>query len=310
MPKQQFEKITTKGVQGMFYRELEAGNNGWATRIGLRVQSDSDSETYGMLGMVPQLAKWTANRDTKELAEYSFSIANDEHQAAIVVRDTDMRRDKTGQLRIRMGQMADRTNSYPAKLISSLMMTGASALCYDNQYFFDTDHESGDSGVQSNKITAAAAAPTAPTVAEMQAAILAAVKQMYSFKDDQGEPMNEGAREFMVMTPVSMWDKAVAATAAPLVGGGDSNIIMAQDAFSIVPVANPRLTWTDTLAVLRTDGRVKPFIIQEEMAPDVWHLDESSTFFHENGRRHKIGVDWSGNVGFGEWAHAAQVTFQ
>ena len=50
---------------------------------------------------------------------------------------------------------ADRTVSHWASLLSTLIVNGESATCYDEQYFFDTDHSEGESGTQSNVISAA-----------------------------------------------------------------------------------------------------------------------------------------------------------
>ena len=47
------------------------------------------------------------------------------------------------------------------------------------------------------------------------------------FKDDQGEPLNESASEFMVMVPHNLWYIAKACVAVPLSVGGSSNIAKA-----------------------------------------------------------------------------------
>ena len=57
-------------------------------------------------------------------------------------------------------------------LINAALLAGESTVCFDGQYFFDTDHSEGDSGSQSNDITfdisdagsgGTAAAPTPPS---------------------------------------------------------------------------------------------------------------------------------------------------
>ena len=41
-------------------------------------------------------------------------------------------------------------------MLTTLMIAGESSLCYDGQYFFDTDHSDGASGTLSNSISFAA----------------------------------------------------------------------------------------------------------------------------------------------------------
>src|SRR5690606_24399057 len=104
-------------------------------------------------------------------------------------------------------------------LLSTLLLNGASSLGYDGSYFFATDHSEGSSGTQSNKISVDISglpaqvhgSTTAPSVEEMQQAILAGIAKMLSFKDDQGEPMNENAQRFLVVVPVGLYLVAVAA---------------------------------------------------------------------------------------------------
>jgi len=85
--------------------------------------------------------------------------------------------------------------------LTTLIVNGASSVCYDGQYFFDNDHSEGDSGTQSNALSGAAATGTQPTAAEAEAALMACVAAILGYKDDQGEPMNEDAKAFRIMVP-------------------------------------------------------------------------------------------------------------
>lgn len=184
-------------------------------------------------------------------------------------------------------------------------------MCYDGQYFFDTDHAEGTSGAQSNKLSIDISELPAivhgsasnPSVEELQFAILKCIQALYSFKDDQGEPLNENAREFLVMVPTSMWHSAKSATAAPIMVNGQSNIVQVLDEVKVMVTQNPRLTWTDKLAVFRTDGSIKPFIRQEE-EPVVLKAVAEGSQLEFNEDKHHYGVDTWRNVGYGFWQHA------
>ncbi|ORE94107.1 Mu-like prophage major head subunit gpT [Stappia sp. 22II-S9-Z10] len=313
MPAQQFEKITHQGVQAMFFRRLEAAPEGWVTRLSMRVDSSSAVEEYGFLGMVPQMREWIGGREAKYLREYSFNVRNKDFEATLGIKDKDMRRDKTGQLRARVDELADRVLQFPAKLMSNLILSGEAGVCYDKQFFFDTDHAEGESGAQSNDLTVDVANPLAPTTAEMADAILTAVSSMYGFKDDRGEPINEGGTTFDVMVPISLWKPARAAVSVDIMasgGGTVTNPLTAGGDLTINVIPNPRLSaWTSKFTVMRADagGAKAPFIIQEEAPIALPALGEGSDHFFKH-KEHLFSAEWSGNVAYGDWRSAVLVT--
>ncbi|WP_367651981.1 Mu-like prophage major head subunit gpT family protein [Pseudorhodobacter sp.] len=140
----------------------------------------------------------------------------------------------------------------------------------------------------------------------MREMILSGVQQILGFKDDQGEPMNESAREFLIKVPTAWFKNAAAAIKNSYVGGGDTNLMTNLDGFTFKLAVNPRLTWTDKLAVFRTDGQTKPFIMQEEEGVTVSAIAEGSELeFKED--RHEYGVKAIRNVGYGYWQHSCLV---
>lgn len=313
---QQFQKITTKGVVGMILARLETGSAAWVGDVCMRMQSTQAAETYAWLGSSPALREFIGGRTPKELAEVSWVVTNKDYEGSIKIKSKDMRRDKLGMIQVRVNQLADRALDHPAKLLSALIVAGESTVCYDGQYFFDTDHSEGESGSQDNDIVfdisdaGTGGTATAPSAATIAAAILRAIQQMYTFKDDRGEPMNQGASRFLVMVPVSFMAAGLEAIYAQLTGGGNTNVLKAlAGKFSIELVPNPRLNWTTKIAVFRTDEAAKPFILQEEDIPDVVALGEGSEYEQLN-KEQLFGVDWTGNVAYGYWQHACLVTLQ
>lgn len=306
--------LTSRAIIGEFYNRLENGPLGWVTRIAMKIKSTQESESYAWLGMTPTMREWIGGRLAKDLRENSFDLRNKPHESTLEISVDDLRRDSSGQILIRIGEMADRANAYPAKLLSSLIVNGESTLCYDGQYFFDTDHAEGDSGAQSNDIpvdiselpVSSHGTTAAPSTAEMQKAILAGAQAILGFKDDQGEPMSENATEFDVMVPTPLWSVAIAAVKLPVIDGGDSNLIPA-GTLKFNVIVNPRLSWTTKFAVVRADGQTKPFILQEEVPVEMSAVAEGSELEFKH-RKHWYGAFWSGNVGYGYWQHACLVT--
>lgn len=306
---QQMEKLTTRGVRGLVLARLDTGPAGWIGKVAMKVSSDQAVESYAWLGNAPTMREFIGGRTPKELAELSFTISNKDYESSIRIQSKDMRRDKLGMIQVRVNQLADRANDHPAKLLSALLLNGASALCYDGQYFFDTDHSEGSSGTQSNSISVDVTTPASPSSDEMGDAIMAAIGKMYTFKDDVGEPMNQSAVAFTVMVPATLMGPALKAVSALLGSGGASATLPSLEKyFTIDVVVNPRLTWTDKFVVLRTDEAAKPFILQEESAgADVVALGDGSEYEQLN-KEQLFGIDWVGNVGYGYWQFAVLVT--
>lgn len=312
------DKITERQIIGEFYKTLNTDSGAaWINALSNYFTSDQSSEEYAWLGMSPAMREWVGGRNAKGFRENNLTIANKHYEATIEYLLRDLRRDKTGQVMARIRELAQRTNSHWASLISTLIINAAATTCYDGQYFFDTDHSEGDSGTQDNDLSidisdlpaANAGTTTAPSVEEMQLCIAQAIGAIAGFKDDQGEPMNENASAFLVMVPMSFMQAAMQAVATPIQVGESQTALQAlKQKFSITAVPNPRLSsWTESFAVFRTDSEMKAFIRQEETKVSLKVKGEGSEYEFDNDA-HQYGVDTWRNVGYGYWQNAALVT--
>lgn len=304
--------ITSRGILADLTRALSQGTYGWVPDLCMKMTSDQAAETYAWLGQSPAMQEWLGGRSAKDLREFSFAITNKDFEATLEITVPEMRRAKSNAFDIRIADLANRVNAFPAKLATTLIIAAEAKVCYDGQYFFDTDHAEGDSGTQDNDLTYAAATGTTPTVDEMKGAILQSVTKMFGFKDDRGELMNENAKDFLVMVPLVNYATAVEAVNMPTSSAGGANLLQnLPEGIRINVSANGRLDqggWSDKMATFARDSEMKPFILQEELPLHVSALAEGSDLeFNEN--KHLYGVDWAGNVGLGFWQKACLTTF-
>jgi phage major head subunit gpT-like protein len=314
-------KLGSRAIIGTFYNRLQQETGAsWINRIAMLFNSNQESETYAWLGMTPAMREWIGGRNAKGFKQNEYTIKNKKYEATLEVLVDELRRDKTGQILVRVQEMADRYNSHWAKLLTALIIAGESAggECYDGEYFFDTDHpESGSnqsndlsidiSGLPTGDVTGSHGSSTAPSIGEAALCIQQAIAAIVGFKDDQGEPMNELAREFVVMAPTSLFNPIMGACTVPFLPQGMNNPLVAASDFRVTPIINPRLTWTAEFAVFRTDGLTKPFILQEELPLQVTAIAEGSELeFNED--KHHYGIKAVRNVGYGYWQHACLVT--
>lgn len=297
--------LTSPAIIGRFYRRLEElATSAWWTKLAMQFQSSQESETYRWLGMVPQVREWKGGRQVKPLRNAGTTIVNKVWESTIRVDVDEFRRDKSGQILVRINELARRVATHPNSLVTSLMLDGESATAYDGVAYFGT-HAEGSSGSQSNNITLDVATPTAPSDAEMYGGIVKAISTMMSFKDDQGEPLNEAATSYLVMVPMTFLSSTLVALSSKTFEAND-NPLTNKRPFSVEWVANPRLTWTDRFAVYRTDGDTRPFIFQEELPVQVQALAEGSEL-EINENQHQYGVKAIHECGFGFWQSACLV---
>lgn len=287
----------------------------WADQIAMTFDSDQESETYKWLGMAPAMTEWKGSRIIDGLRENGVTIENIHWQNGLGIPIDWIRRDKTGQIMTRVNELAERAVTHRMKLLSEKINGAETLVCYDGEYFFDTDHSEGDSGTQSNDLSvdisglpaSVAGTTTAPSPEEVRGMVLKCVEAILGFKDDKGEPMNDMAREFLVMVPQPYWSAAAAALNNPVLGGGDTNVMTNLDGYTFRLAANNRLTWTEKLAVFRTDGSVKPLIWQQETDIALKAKAEGSEEEFDNDRW-TFGADYWANAGPGYWQHACMAT--
>jgi phage major head subunit gpT-like protein len=300
-----------------FFAGLGAGIDGsWATSVGTLVPSNSETENYNWLGTVPQLSVWEGEALLQELPNYSALLSNVEFISALGVNKNDIRRDKTGMIRTRMSGLGRRAATHWEKLLSDLVLasetasgTDISGKAYDGQAFFDTDHSYVGSKFttnQSNDLSAGVwdvATATAPTAEEAAECVLDMVGNFYALKDDQGEPINGDAMNFLLMVgTVPLYTAFKQAVGLQSLASGQTNPVtgLTGSGISIDVRLNPRLSAKATQVYgFRTDGDIKPFILQDEVGLSVEEEDPGIT-----SKEVIVAAKATRAAGFGLWQGA------
>lgn len=302
-------RLNDAGIRSAFYEVLEAYQPGWVEALSFQANSNHGLETYGMMGMPPALSEWVGGRQPAQLGDDVITVHNKPYQSTIQVMKEELRRGQNEQILARIRDLATRGLQHKGNQLSSLIVAGHSLACYDGATFFSSSHSSRNSGSQDNDLTFAAATGTSPTIAEWRDAFLQSVKTIMSFKDDTGEPVNEGARSFVPMVPLSMFEVAQQALKLPQIDNGMSNILVNLNEYQFAaPVVNQRLTDSASFYTFRADGSTKAFIVQEEVPLELPSLAEGSEeeFFNRN---HLYSAEWWGGFAYGEWRYAARTVF-
>ncbi len=306
--------LSSRAIIGEFYNRLsEDPGIEWVNATSMFFLSDQASETYEQLGQVPTMQPWVGGRKSKALTVLgNITLTNVEYESTLDVLVAEIRRDKTGQVQVRLNEQVTRAQSHWAGLLTTLVETGTTTEGQDGQNFFDTDHTEGNNTTnQDNDLTTNITTPSSPTAVEMETAILSMVSAALGYLDNENQPMNENATEFTVMVPPNHMGAALAAITAPLItdSSGSKTNVLAAGNFRLKLVVNPRLTSTDIFYVFRTDGMgTKAFIRQEEVPLTIDKQAEGSGV-EFNDKKHQYGISTSRAVGFGMWQHAVIQTF-
>ncbi len=137
-----------RGFKTAYQGAFDAVTPMW-DRVATLVPSTSAAEDYGWLGALPQLREWIGDRHVKSLEAFGYTIKNKPFEATIGISRDDYEDDKYGLYANTFAQMGNNAASHPDTLVFPLLAAGNTNLCYDGQYFFDTDHPVG-TGTVSN----------------------------------------------------------------------------------------------------------------------------------------------------------------
>lgn len=296
--------LLTKGLRSEFFSRFQATPSHYA-ELATRLASSSDVETYKWLGTVPNMREWGNGRLAKGLRTESYSVENLKYEATIEVDRDEIADDQTGQIRIRIGELAQHAATHKDYLLAQLLINGGTAgfNSYDGVTFFNDAHVSGASGSQDNSLAPSATNPNAPTTAEFKTSLAAAVAQMLAFKNDQGEPLPMDMSGLVCVVPPSMLFTAMEAVNASVIGS-TSNVM--QGLAKVV--ALPWLTTATTWYLLKTNGVLRPFIFQDREPIEFGQLTEDS---EEGFKREKFlyGVRARYRMTYGYWQYAIRSVF-
>jgi phage major head subunit gpT-like protein len=297
--------LLTKGLRSEFFNRF----NGVSTHyqdLATRIASTSDAETYRWLGTVPQMREWGSGRLARGLRSERYSVENLKYEATLEVDRDEISDDQTGQIRIRVGELAQRAATHKDYLIAQLLINGGSPgyQGYDGVPFFSAVHESGASGPQVNEVSVSALAGTGiPTTEEFKESFRQSSAALLSFRDDQGEPMPGSTSGLVCVVPPAMLYTALESLNATLINQ-TSNIL--QGAARVVSL--PWLTDGSVWYLLKTDGVIRPFIFQDREPIEFGALAEDS---EEGFKREKLlfGVRARYRIAYGYWQSAVRVQF-
>ncbi|AXV78892.1 MULTISPECIES: Mu-like prophage major head subunit gpT family protein [Ralstonia solanacearum species complex] len=109
-------------------------------QVAMTVPSSTSQEVYAWLGQSTRFREWIGDRVVQNLATSDFTIKNKPWENTVGVNKETIEDDSYGVYKPIIAQMGQDAKEHPDELVWGLWKQGFNAVCYDGQYFFDTDH--------------------------------------------------------------------------------------------------------------------------------------------------------------------------
>lgn len=277
-------------LKATFQKAFTQNPSDWQ-KVAMVVPSTGSQNDYSWLSRFPKMREWIGEKVIKSLAAFNYTIQNKDWEATVEVDRNDIEDDQLlgyAQQAQAAGQSAA---ELPADIVFALLSDGFKNLCYDGQFFFDSDHPVNGSSV-SNKGTKKL---NADTLAKAQASYGAARTAMRSFKDEEGESLR--INPTVLVVPPALEDVANYLMTADRFPDNTPNIYKGTSEVMVVPNLKSDTAWF----LLDTSKLMKPLIYQERKKPDfVEQTDYSNDNVFMNKKFH-FGAEARANGGYGFW---------
>ncbi|MEW6670222.1 MAG: Mu-like prophage major head subunit gpT family protein [Thermodesulfobacteriota bacterium] len=278
-----------------FNKAFEAAPSLWE-KTTMKVPSGSSQNNYNWLSRFPKMREWIGDKVVKALSAFTYTILNKDWEATVAVDRNDIEDDTLGIYGPMAQEAGFSAKQLPDEIDAALKNGAFAALCYDGQYFYDSDHPVGDgAGGTSSVANLLTAALSCSTKAAALASYGAARAAMMVFTDDEGRPL--GLIPNVLEVPPAL--EAAGKTLCYSEKLDDNSPNPYKGTAELV--VNPRLTSTTAWFLHCTSRPVKPFIFQERKAPVfVQQTTESSDDVFMR-KEFKFGAEARGNGGYGLW---------
>jgi len=278
-----------------------AGANGVWSEIATVLPSEQASEDYGWLAELPQMREFGDERVIKSLSEFRYTIRNRKFEATIGVAREVIEDDRRGQVRMRVLGLIEAAQAHYDQLLFDLIRDGEVATCYDGLPFYAANHKIGGQTVGNVDDLALTADNLEAVIAGMMQIPLAG-----------GGPMGVVPTHLLVPPALSFAARRLLASAYTPGAASAAHGAQASNPLQglLQLVVSPRLATTTEWHVLDCGHSVRPFLVQQRIAPQFSALDGSdgeneSSFLRDE---YLYGVRSRDNAGYGLWMYAHKST--
>ncbi|MCX5497321.1 Mu-like prophage major head subunit gpT family protein [Kaistia dalseonensis] len=108
--------------------------------VAMEVPSGGAKNEYPKLDELPGLREWIGDRQVNDLSAATYEIVNKPFEGTVGINRDKIEDDQIGLFTPIAAQLGQTAAEFPDLLTFGLLKKGDSTVCFDGQYFFDTDH--------------------------------------------------------------------------------------------------------------------------------------------------------------------------
>ena len=108
------------------------------------VPSTTAANAYPWLSDLPTIREWIGDRQALKLSQFAYTLTNKPWELTIEVDRDAVADDQYGVYAPLMENLGFEAARFPDQLVFPLLANAFTSLCYDGQYFCDTDHPGFD----------------------------------------------------------------------------------------------------------------------------------------------------------------------
>lgn len=245
------------GLKTIFNTVLKAASTDWQ-KTAMEIPSTTSGENYVWLSRFPKMRKWVGEKFVKNIEAGNYYKANEDWETTIAVARKDIEDDTLGIYQAQTKMAGESAGELQQIICDDLKNNAFAQLCWDGQYYYDTDHPVG-ANTASNKLTKAL---SAATLAAVQASYGAARTAIMGFTDTEGMPL----RLIPDVLEVGPALEAVAKILCEADKLQDNSPNPYKGTATVI--VNPAITSaTQWMLHVTNKQSVKPFIVQMRKAP-------------------------------------------
>jgi phage major head subunit gpT-like protein len=315
-----FDSVWVPVLQGAFLTEYEGTvDKLWSKDITRRYDSPGEFLKLVDLGTVGAVRQLSGGRQNTAVIPYTQTLQNVVYELTLPIDVEDVRRDSIGIWESKAAEMGAKFALQIDKLNAAQIVANPTG--FDGVSLFSSSHPVNGT-VQSNDLTSsqvpglatAGGTPTSPTAVDAMNAILGAATYFYTMIDESGDPINGGARQFLIVTSSpAIYASAVAAITSIQLASGMTDVLSKLDAkgYQFDVTLEPRVSGASNankiFYIFRKDSVIKPLVWSEESGVEMTYLgDGTDSAVYRN--EYVYAAKAVRTVGPGRYQHAARCT--
>lgn len=273
-------------------------------QIATEFPSDTEQNLYPFLSMVPGLREWIGPRTFNNIAARAYAVPNKHWEASYEMDLNKFRDDTYGFYAQLQPMIAIQVAEWRDRRLAQVIEAATSSVCWDGQFFFDTDHpvdpDNSGSGTNSNKLVGATY-DIAGNSGDPLIAYAAARAAMALWKREDGQQLGVVPDTVMVhpnqeKQALQLANAMLTAQAVGSAAAGVSNVFSSTNPPRVI--VNPFLTTTsgNPWYLLCTKRGINPFGWQNRQDPNLVARTEVTSENIFTLRKIQWGVDLRGEA--------------